>query len=130
MQEKLINLLPNINIQIDNDWIKVDYKDIPQVISILKSRFNFCQLIDITAVDTLNDTFDILYILRNLEKNSVAYVKTICHGSAYSITNIFKNADLYECEIYEMFGIRFINHPNLRTIFSNSLEYPLRKSNG
>ena len=128
--EELKNCLSDKNITIDKQWIVVDYKDVTTIIFALKTKFSFCQLIDITAVDMLNDTFEILYILRNLEQNDISHVKTICHGSAYSIVNIFKNADLYECEIYEMFGIRFLNHPNLRPLFSGSLGYPLRKSNG
>ena len=127
--EELKNCLPEANLQLDKQWIDVEYTDLTRLIFILKSKFNFCQLIDITVIDKLNNSFEIFYILRNLDKNEIVFVKATCHESAYSITNIFQNADLYECEIYEMFGIRFINHPNLRPLFSNSLEYPLRKSN-
>ena len=128
--EELKTCLPGAILQLDKQWIDVEYSHLTKLIFALKSKFNFCQLIDITAIDKLNNSFEILYILRNLDKNEIIHVKTTCHESAYSITNIFQNADLYECEIYEMFGIRFLNHPNLRPIFSDSLGYLLRKSNG
>ena len=95
--------------------------------------FNFNQLIDITAIDypSREKRFEIIYILLSMKKNKRIVLKTSINEneSLDSITQIFKTSDWYERECYDLFGIKFNNHPDLRRIMTdyNFEGHPLRK---
>ena len=97
------------------------------------TELNFNQLLDITAVDypSREFRFDLIYILQSLTKNKKIILKTFIkeNENIESITNIYKSADWYERECYDLFGIEFSNHPDLRRIMTdyNFEGYPLRK---
>ena len=109
--------------------------DIFKVFKELKNNelFKFNQLIDITAVDypSRKNRFEIIYILLSMKKNKRLILKTyIKDGSGIeTITSIHKSADWYERECYDLFGIEFYNHPDLRRIMTdyNFEGHPLRK---
>ena len=96
-------------------------------------NFIFDQLIDITAVDYPSNSlrFEIIYILLSMVLNKRVIVKTFLGESEgiESITTIHKSADWYERECYDLFGIQFLNHPDLRRIMTdyNFEGHPLRK---
>ena len=112
-----------------------DKNKITDILKILKDEndFNFNQLLDITAVDypSREFRFDLIYILQSLKKNKKIILKTFLKetDSIVTITNIHKAADWYERECYDLFGIEFLNHPDLRRIMTdyNFEGYPLRK---
>ena len=93
----------------------------------------FDQLLDITAVDypSREFRFDLIYILQTLKNNKKLILKTSLkeNDSIGSITSIHKAADWYERECYDLFGIEFTNHPDLRRIMTdyNFEGHPLRK---
>ena len=97
------------------------------------STTQFKMLVDLTAVDypSRDLRFDLIYILQSLTKNKKIILKTYLKESENieSISNIHKAADWYERECYDLFGIEFINHPDLRRIMTdyNFEGYPLRK---
>ena len=132
---KKINGIDNVadkNILIEAEF---DKNKITDILKILKDEndFNFNQLLDITAVDypSREFRFDLIYILQSLKKNKKIILKTFLEetDSIVSITNIHKAADWYERECYDLFGIEFLNHPDLRRIMTdyNFEGYPLRK---
>ena len=90
--------------------------------------FLFCE----TAVD-LKTSIDLLYHLSsNTFRHDLLVKVTMEDRNApeiESVYSIWKAADLYECEIYDLMGIRFLNHPNLRRLFLGDewIGYPLRK---
>ena len=98
-----------------------------------KNFFLFDQLLDITAVDhpSREFRFDLIYILQSLKNNKKLVLKTSLkeNDSIESITPIHKAADWYERECYDLFGIEFTNHPDLRRIMTdyNFEGHPLRK---
>tara|TARA_B100000575_G_scaffold77776_1_gene60893 strand:- start:602 stop:1186 length:585 start_codon:yes stop_codon:yes gene_type:complete len=98
-----------------------------------KNFFLFDQLLDITAVDNPSRElrFDLIYILQSLKNNKKLILKTSLreNDSIESITSIHKAADWYERECYDLFGIEFTNHPDLRRIMTdyNFEGHPLRK---
>ena len=98
-----------------------------------ESLFLFDQLLDITAVDhpSREFRFDLIYILQSLKKNKKLILTTSLkeNDSIESITLIHKTADWYERECYDLFGIEFTNHPDLRRIMTdyNFEGHPLRK---
>jgi len=132
---KKINGIDNVtekNILIEAEF---DKNNITNILKILKdeNELNFNQLLDITAVDypSRELRFDLIYILQSLKKNKKIILKTFLKetDSIVSITNIHKAADWYERECYDLFGIKFLNHPDLRRIMTdyNFEGHPLRK---
>ena len=115
--------------------IIVNKENIFQTIKNLKDNKNliFNQLIDITAIDYPSNSlrFEIIYILLSMVRNKRIVVKTFLgeNEGIESITTIHKSANWYERECYDLFGIKFANHPDLRRIMTdyNFEGHPLRK---
>ena len=93
--------------------------------------FNF--LADITAVDWFqrNPRFDVVYHLRSLTHNFLLRIKTQINDGVKlaSATSIWQTANWLEREVYDLFGIEFENHPDLRRILTPDHweNHPLRK---
>jgi NADH-quinone oxidoreductase subunit C len=108
---------------------------IVELMSLLKDspEFQFQQLIDLTGVDYPEraQRFDVVYHLLSLTKNvrvRIA-VRTDEDTPVPSITPVYPSADWFEREAFDMFGIFFSNHPDLRRILTDYgfHGYPLRK---
>ena len=123
---------------IDNDKyleIKTEATKLFNVIKSLKedTKLLFDQLIDLTAIDypSREKRFDIIYLLISLTLNQRILVKAAIDARTVleSITIIHKAANWYERECYDLFGIQFSNHPDLRRIMTdyNFEGHPLRK---
>ncbi len=92
----------------------------------------FSYLKKITAVD-YNDRFEVVYILHNLSTNEESIINVKLpheNPSIDSVMGLFRAADWYEREMYEMFGIEVKGRKVRRLLLEewNSDEYPLRKS--
>ena len=122
----------------DNDKYLEIKTEAPKIFKIIKelkedAKLLFDQLIDVTAIDypSREKRFDIIYLLISLTLNQRILVKTSINESTVleSITIIHKAADWYERECYDLFGIQFSNHPDLRRIMTdyNFEGHPLRK---
>ena len=109
--------------------------DVFSIIKFLKDnkKLLFNQLIDITAIDypSRNLRFEVIYLLISLTLNQRILIKTSINenDNLESITSIHKAANWYERECYDLFGIKFFNHPDLRRIMTdyNFEGHPLRK---
>jgi len=120
-----------------NDIIQFICKknDLKDIIKILKNedKYSFHQLTDITAVDFIdkNERFEIVYIFLSLKLNLRLIIKVFLkeNETIESICDIFESANWYERECYDLFGIKFENHPDLRRIMTdyNFVGHPLRK---
>ena len=116
-------------------YLDIDVKDIISTILFLKTndKCRFKQLIDITAVDYPNreSRFKIVYLLLSLENNLRVIVNTNIEDKKIvpSLTKIFPSANWMEREVFDMYGILFKDHPDLRRILTDyGFEgYPLRK---
>lgn len=86
----------------------------------------------VTAVDYYN-YFEVVYQLTSTKHNHSIIVKTRCYDrnnpTVPSLTGIYHGADFQEREVYDLMGIKFEGHPNLKRIFLwNGFDgYPLRK---
>lgn len=106
-----------------------------RVLTLLRDhkKFRFRQLVDITAVDYPNrpQRFDVIYNLLSHTTNARARVKlkVDSKASVSSIVGVFPAASWYEREIWDLFGIPFDEHPDLRRILTdyNFEGHPLRK---
>lgn len=94
---------------------------------------DFRQMVDICAVDypERDERFEVVYQLLSLKHNFRVRVKvrTDEHTPVDSIVDIFSAANWYEREVWDMYGIYFANHPDLRRILTDyGFEgHPLRK---
>jgi len=93
---------------------------------------DFDYLTSITAVD-YHDYFEVVYQLTSLKHNHSLAVKTRCYSrdkpSVPSVVSLWRGADFQEREIYDLMGISFDGHPNLKRIFlwEGFQGHPLRK---
>ena len=138
--EKTVNsgLTTNIKrseINFSQLFIDVDVEDIISTILFLKTneKCRFRQLIDITAVDypQREKRFKIVYLLLSHENNLRIIINTNIDEkeTVPSITKIFTSANWMEREVFDMYGISFKDHPDLRRILTDYGfdGYPLRK---
>ena len=138
--EKLINSelsskVKNSLINNDELLIEVGEKDIVDVVQFLKSNENckFKQLIDIAGVDypDKEKRFELVYLFLSHENNSriKLLIKFETDQSINSLTKIFPSANWMEREVFDMYGIKFKNHPDLRRILTDYgfKGHPLRK---
>jgi NADH-quinone oxidoreductase subunit C len=86
----------------------------------------------VTAVDRY-DHFEVAYLLSSLEHNHSLMIKARCYDrenpALPSVVSVWQGADFQEREIYDLFGIKFEGHPNMKRIFLwDGFEgHPLRK---
>jgi NADH-quinone oxidoreductase subunit C len=121
----------------DNQRVVVPAERLVEVLAWLKTEGGFDMLIDVTAVDYLEyegarDRFGVIYNLLNTSTGERVIVKTFVNDpdpTLPSMVPLWKSADWLEREVFDMFGIRFEGHPDLRRIFmpDEFTSFPLRK---
>ena len=138
--EKIINSELTSKVQhtvIINKELKVEINvnDLTEVIQFLKSneKCKFRQLIDIAGVDypEKDDRFQLVYLFLSHENNTrvKVLIKFQTNELINSLTKIFPSANWMEREVFDMYGIKFKNHPDLRRILTDYgfKGHPLRK---
>ena len=138
--EKLINSQLSSKIKssiIENNelLIETEEADLIDVVQFLKSNENckFKQLIDIAGVDYPENEkrFELVYLFLSHEHNLRIKVLTKfqINQQINSLTKIFPSANWMEREVFDMYGIKFKNHPDLRRILTDYgfKGHPLRK---
>jgi NADH-quinone oxidoreductase subunit C len=121
----------------DNRRIIVAPDALYKTLECLKNKCGFDMLVDITAVDYLHypdakDRFGVIYDLLSTANGERLYVKTFLNEPDLTIPSAFplwRGANWMEREVYDMFGIRFEGHPDLRRILMppEFTAFPLRK---
>jgi len=142
MTEQRLNTLKeklsNFNLQYTDvngtPSITIPNENLLDVCNILKNDLSFDQCRDAVGVDrfTKKNRFEIIYNLYSLSFKERLFIRVEIDGKipeSQSITSIWKSADWYEREAYDMIGIRFTGHPDLRRVYMpEDYEYfPLRK---
>ncbi len=107
---------------------------IVEVCRFLKDEQSFVRLSAITAVDWLpaDPRFEVIYLLHSLDHNERLRLKCWLAESDCeidSVTGVWRAADWYEREVFDLFGVQFRNHPELRRILmpTDWEGHPLRK---
>ena len=116
-------------------YVTINSEDLLDVILLLKTNKNikFRQLIDITAVDypESQKRFKIVYLLLSHEFNQRIILSYFIseNEKISSLTKIFPSANWMEREVFDMYGIKFNDHPDMRRILTDyGFEgHPLRK---
>jgi len=118
------------------NYMQVDRSLIPDILQILRDEEQFDYCVDITAVHypKRERQFDIIWILYSFARNERIRVKTqIVEGDHIpSAVSIWVGANWLEREAYDMFGIQFDGHPELKRILlpDGWKGHPLRKDYG
>lgn len=121
----------------DNRRIIVPLEHVHATLEFLKQRCGFDMLADLTAVDYLHypdakDRFSVVYALLNTRTGVRLFVKTLLNEPDLVLPSAFslwRGADWMEREVYDMYGIVFEGHPDLRRILmpEEFTAFPLRK---
>ena len=135
INSELSSKIHNSFINNDELLIEVGENDLTEVVQFIKSneKLKFRQLIDIAGVDypEKEKRFNLIYLFLSHENNSrlKLLVKFETSQTINSITKIFPSANWMEREVFDMYGIKFKNHPDLRRILTDYgfKGHPLRK---
>ena len=132
--DSLASAFEKPNGQTSNDELWIKSSRVADVASFLKSDtgldFNF--LNSISAVDYINH-FEVVYHLTSMNKEHTAIIKTRLDGreelSLPSVYHLWRGADFQEREIWDLMGISFTGHPNMKRImlWEGFDGHPLRK---
>jgi NADH-quinone oxidoreductase subunit C len=118
------------------NYLNVDRSLIPDILRLLRDQEHFDYCVDITAVHypKREKQFDVVWILYSFPRNERMRVKTqIADGASIpSSVNIWATANWLEREVFDMFGIKFDGHPDLKRILlpDGWKGHPLRKDYG
>ena len=116
------------------NYLVVDSTLIPDFLRMLRDEEKFDYLVDVTAVHypEREKQFELVWILYSFERNERIRVKTLVAESVPSVFSIWPTANWLEREVFDMFGIRFEGHPDLKRILlpDGWKGYPLRKDYG
>jgi len=135
INSELTSKILNTNISNDEISINVEIDNLYSTLLFLKTdeKCKFKQLIDIVAADfpSSENRFKIYYLLLSHEQNlRVKILITFnVENKIPSITKLFPSANWMEREVFDMYGIKFKNHPDMRRILTDYgfVGHPLRK---
>ena len=139
LQEKFGEAIIEVSQGLDCPLIVVQRESIVEVCHVLKSQFGFEQLIDLCGVDMSEypdypegkPQFEVVYHLLSIKNNARIRVKTRAdmREMVDSVTEVWSSANWFEREAFDMYGIIFNHHPDLRRILTDyGFEgFPLRK---
>ena len=116
------------------EWVEIAPERLVEVCAFLRDdpELNFAYLSSLTGVDRL-DHFEVAYHLLSLTHNQSTALKTKAldreNPEVPSVVPVWRGAHFQEREAYDLLGIRFAGHPDLRRIFlwEGFAGYPLRK---
>tara|TARA_E500000331_G_C16884307_1_gene551827 strand:- start:39 stop:485 length:447 start_codon:yes stop_codon:yes gene_type:complete len=121
------------SVEADHIVLKNEKEKLLSFFESLKNEKKFNLLSSVTSVDFLSK-FVVVYHFTSIEKNESLVIKIPCgesraEPSVISITSVWRGAELQEREIYDLMGIYFDNHPNMKRLllWENFDGHPLRK---
>ncbi len=131
---RLSQAVPDSVLSLEKSAIVVKGEKLKEVAGFLKGDpdFSFDYLANLTAVDYL-DRFEVVYHLVSLTHNHSLVLKVRCYErlkpTVPSVVGVWRAADFQEREVYDLMGIVFQGHPNLKRLFlwEDFAGHPLRK---
>jgi len=131
--QRIEDVLPQAVPEFTTDGVLVRKEALPEVMRFLKETpgLDFDYLVSITGVD-YRDYLEVVYHLVSLQHNHSLVVKTRCDRESPvipSVVSLWRGADFQEREIYDLLGIKFEGHPDLRRLllWEGFPGHPLRK---
>jgi len=134
LAQRIAEHVPDAIMEADEAAVIVQSQTLFEVMRFLKesTEFEFDYLVSITAVDYV-DYLEVVYHLVSIGHNHSLVIKTRCYDRdnpiVPSVFGLWQGADFQEREVYDLMGIRFDGHPNLKRIFlwEGFQGYPLRR---
>ena len=119
--KQIAEQIPDAIIESNEQWIVIKPELLSQVVQYLNTTpgLDLNYLNCITGVD-YSDYLEVVYNLSSLDHNHSLAIKVRCdrdNPDVPSLYNIFRGADYQEREIFDLLGIRFTGHPNMRRLF-------------
>jgi len=141
LQQKFPQAVVGVSSQFGDDILIVRKESLLEIMDFLIQKpYAFTMLLDLTCVDYLGETprYQMVYHVFSLAHNLRLRFKAAVGESDMtidSLTGLWKNANWLEREVFDMFGIRFNQHPDMRRLFMYEgfeghplrKDYPLRK---
>ena len=135
IKSELERSMPDVSLALQETGLMVSPEDLLCVCQFLKnsSRFSMDYLSSVTAVDYPPEGMEIVYQLYSMSHESGPIVLRVRLGRTSpkldSVTPVWRSAELQEREIYDLYGVYFENHPDLRRIFmwDGFKGHPMRK---
>jgi NADH-quinone oxidoreductase subunit C len=132
--KEITELFPGAVVVADKATVVITSKSLYQVAEFLKNApaLDFDYLTNLTAVDYV-DYFEVVYHLISLKHNHSLVLKARCNEREKpvvpSVVNLWRSADFQEREAYDLMGIIFDGHPNLKRLllWEGFVGYPLRR---
>ena len=132
--QQITERFPDVIIEASDASILINSESLLAIVAFLKATdgLDFDYLSSITAVDYY-DYFELVYQLTSMKHNHSLILKTRCYGRAnptvLSVVSLYQGADFQEREIYDLMGISFEGHSNLKRIvlWEGFEGHPLRK---
>jgi len=141
LKQRFQEKIKETSVQFGDEVLAIDKDSLLDVVKFLKAEpYAYAMLLDLTCVDYLGrePRFDMVYHLYSLSNKHRLRIKAQLSEkdlSVDSLTPIWKNANWLEREVFDLFGVNFNGHPDLRRIFMYDgfegfplrKDYPLRK---
>jgi NADH-quinone oxidoreductase subunit C len=134
LKEKLADFQIGITDVNGTPAIYIDKDQVLEVCRILKNDLGFIQLVDAVSVDRFSkkNRFEMIYNLISFDSNDRLFIKIKLETKdpeMESLSQVWRSANWYEREAYDMMGINFKNHPDPRRMYmpEDYEYYPLRK---
>ncbi len=115
-------------------FIRIEPDAIIEICKFLKNEHHFIYLSDILGADrfTSEERFEVIYNLVSLRDRERVFLKVWLeeeNPTVDSVTDVWQSASWHERQVYDMFGVHFNNHPDMRRIYmpEDFDYYPLRK---
>jgi NADH-quinone oxidoreductase subunit C len=112
--------------------VRVPLAELLSAVERVRGELKHSRFVDVTAVDCLTreERFELVYLFYSLEQHTWLRLKARTDRDAPSITPIVPGANWYERELYDLFGIHFEGHPDLRRIMlpDDWHGHPLRRT--
>ena len=132
--KRISKLSPDAVVTADKAAIIVTSESLFKIAEFLKNTpaLDFDYLADLTAIDYV-DYFEVVYHLVSLNHNHSLVLKTRCYDrdkpAVPSVTGLWRSADFMEREAYDLMGIVFTGHPNLKRLllWEGFVGHPLRR---
>lgn len=125
--------IPEAVLESNESWVVINPDSLLQVARFLQTTpgLEFDYLNCITGVDYLH-YFEIVYHLSSIQHNHSLVLKVRCsreNPQVPSVVSLWRGADFQEREIYDLLGVTFVGHPNLKRIFmwEGFQGHPLRR---
>ncbi len=112
-------------------FVRVPVAELETAVQRIRGELGHGRFVDLTAVDRLTreERFELVYLFNSLQTHTYLRLKTRTDAEAPSLTPTIPGANWYERELFDLFGIRFVGHPDLRRIMlpDDWQGHPLRR---